>query len=88
MRGGLAPSPAVVGEGWDGGVPAAGIAPIEPFPRCRGKEPNQCDALQLKPLSLHAARVKLVVASFMQPIDLNCDWLIRLQRLNRAPDLR
>ena len=44
-----------------------------------------------KPIFLsysEAARVKLVVASFMQPIDLNCDWLIRLQRLNRAPDLR
>ena len=35
-----------------------------------------------------SARVKLVVASFMRPIDLSNDWLVRLQRLNRAPDLR
>ena len=30
--------PAVVREGWDGGVLVAGIAPIPTFPRCRGKE--------------------------------------------------
>jgi len=31
------PSPAIAGEGWDGGVVAASIAPIPTFPRCRGK---------------------------------------------------
>ncbi len=39
QQGWIAPSPAIAGEGRDGGVAAKGIAPIPAFPRGRGKEP-------------------------------------------------
>ena len=65
-------------------VPSTGASPPPPNPSFeRTYADKPAPPAQLKP-----ARVKLVVASFMRPIDLSNDWLVRLQRLNRAPDLR
>ena len=48
----LAPSPAVAGEGWDGGVIAVDIVPIPAFPRHRGKEPAVAGQCRQKPQEL------------------------------------